>query len=376
MQEHDMSSNMLEIDLDSLQHNIKIAAEKIGGISRIIAVVKADAYNHGAVQIADKLSRCGIEIFAVANLDEAIMLRETGIKGTVLVFGPVFPEHLHVAAERDISITVECLDALVSARDFVLKTNKQLKIHIALNTGMNRIGFYADGSLSDELSEACHILRETKGLMTEGIYSHFCDADDKESDFCETQYKRFDDTVRVLGENGISFSMRHISNSAGFLTRSGFECDKVRLGIGMYGCEIETENLIPILSFRTHILQVFDVKKGETVGYARTYTAEKNMRVATIAAGYADGLNRLLSDRGEVVVRGKRAPIIGRICMDLSMIDVTDIPESKSYDMVTIIGKDGNEHITAEEHARLCGTISYEILCNVGKRAKRIYTEK
>lgn len=365
-----------EINLDNLITNYKIAQEKAKG-SDVLAVVKADAYNHGAVVVAKKLSSVGARHFAVANIDEACELRQAGLEGMILVLAPVIPERYKEAAENDISVAVCSYEDLCFADKFTKENNSELKIHIALNTGMNRIGFCTvDNDIATVVQKASKIISDNKNIVPEGIFSHFCDIENEDISFSEKQYGLFDKTVKLFEQNGISFKIRHISNSVGTIRYPAFHADLVRFGIGLYGCEFESDGVLPVMSFKTHIAQIFDIKKGDTVGYSRTYTAEKDMKIATITAGYADGVNRLLSNKGEVLVRGKRASVVGRVCMDMTMIDITDIPEALLFDEVIILGSDGKEQITAQDHANICGTISYEILCGIGKRVKRVYKEK
>lgn len=376
-------SSYAVINLDFLKHNLGVAQKKAGD-SKILAVVKADAYGHGAKAVSSALYESGVRHFAVANIDEALALRKNGLQGTILVLGPVLPLRLNDAAENDISVTVDSSESLAFAAAFTEASGKKLKIHIALNTGMNRIGFEAydygeigdDGSrLCESLLDAVKVLKSNRLLITEGIFSHLCDADNDDCEYTERQFERFEKTVSQLSAGGINFTYRHICNSAGTMKYSERRYDLVRFGIGLYGYEFPEDNLLPVMSFKTHVAHITAVKKGDTVGYGRDYIAARDMRTATITAGYADGFNRLLSNRGFVVIRGKRAPIVGRICMDMTMVDVTDIPEAALFDEVTIIGSDGGEVITADEIAENCGTISYEILCSVGKRVPRTYIE-
>lgn len=362
------------IDLDCLEHNLLTVKKKLCGAD-ILAIVKADAYNHGAEQIAKKLYSLGVHNFAVANIDEAVALRSCGVGGMVLVLGPMLPTRYPDAVKYDITVTADSIATLSSLDEYTKNSGNSLKFHIALNTGMNRIGFRADGSMTDDLLSASEMIKNNKKMIPEGIFSHLCDADNEDTSFTEMQYKRFCDTCDALSHSGVDFGIKHICNSAGTLKYPSFHCDLVRFGIGLYGCEDTKNSLMPVMSFKTHIAQISTVKKGEAVGYGLTYTAKKDMTLATVTAGYADGFNRKLSNNGYVLIRGKRAPIVGRVCMDMTMVDVSDIPEAVLFDDVTIIGKDGNEVITAEEVAERCDTISYEILCGIGKRVNRLYIE-
>ena len=360
-------SSYAVINLDNLKHNLAVAQKKAGD-SKILAVVKADAYGHGAKAVSDALYSSGVRHFAVANI----------------VLGPVLPLRLGDTAENDISVTVDSPESMAFADEFTRESGKKLKIHIALNTGMNRIGFDAydcgksaddESVLSQSLLDASEILKSNRLLITEGIFSHLCDADNEDCGYTEKQFERFEKTVSQLADKGINFDYRHICNTAGTMKYSEYRYDLIRFGIGLYGYEFPGSSLLPVMSFKTHIAHITMVKKGDTIGYGRDYTAPRNMRTATVTAGYADGFNRLLSNRGFVIIHGKRAPIVGRICMDMTMVDVTDIPEAALFDEVTIIGCDGEESLNADEIAESCGTISYEILCSVGKRVPRTYVE-
>ena len=364
------------IDLDNLEHNVSVIKKKLSG-AKILAVVKADGYNHGAGIIAEKMYRCGVCHFAVANIDEAIRLRSCiGTEGMILVLGPALPSRYNDAVKYNISLTVDSTATLNSLLSHLSGTENIIKIHVALNTGMNRIGFVCEkDGLTDELSQVAQVISDCKNLVPQGIFSHLCDAENEDTQFTKMQYEKFENTVKCLEKAGLSFELRHICNSAGTLLHKDFHLDLVRCGIALYGCEFKDSGLLPIMSFKTHIGHINKVKRGDIIGYGKTYTAQKDMRVATITAGYADGFNRLLSNKGEVLIRGKRAPIVGRVCMDLTMVDISDIPDAELFDEVTIIGKDGNETITAEDIARLCDTISYEIICGIGRRVNRIYVE-
>lgn len=362
------------IDLDNLAHNLATVRKKLNGTD-ILAIVKADAYNHGAVQVANKLYSLGVSHFAVANIDEALALRDSGVGGMILVLGPMLPTRYGDAVEADVSVTADSVATLSSLDKYTKASGNEVKFHMALNTGMNRIGFRADGNPSDELDIAAEMIKNNKKMIPEGIFSHLCDADNEDTSFTDKQYERFLSAVNTLSEKGIAFRFKHICNSAGTLKYPSFHCDLVRFGIGLYGCEDTENGLLPVMSFKTHIAQISMVKCGEPIGYGLTYVAKKDMKIATVTAGYADGFNRKLSNNGEVLIRGKRAPIVGRVCMDMTMVDISDIPEAALFDDVTIIGKDGTQCITAEEVAARCDTISYEILCGIGKRVNRLYIE-
>ena len=374
--EFERFSSYIVINLDNLEHNVGVIKQRLGN-AKMLAVVKADGYNHGVQTVAEKMYRCGVRHFAVANIDEAIKLRSViGTEGMILILGPTLPSRYPDAVKYNISLTVDSTASLCSIIDFLSGTDSRINIHLALNTGMNRIGFASfEKGLTGELSEVASRISECKKLVPQGVFSHLCDAENEDTGFTELQYSRFENTVNALSDAGLSFEYKHICNSAGTMFHKDFHCDLVRCGIALYGCEFEGCGLLPVMSFKTHIGHINTVKKGDIIGYGKTYTAKADMRVATVTAGYADGFNRLLSNRGDVLIRGRRAPIVGRVCMDLTMVDITDIPEAELFDEVTIIGRDGDEVITAEEVASLCDTISYEIICGIGRRVNRVYTE-
>ncbi len=374
--EFERFSSYTLIDLDALEHNISLVKKGLDK-AKILAIVKADGYNHGAGIIAEKMYRCGIRHFAVANIDEAIKLRSfIGIEGMILVLGPALPSRYADAVKYNISLTVDSCDTLDSLIGFLSKSDSAIKIHIALNTGMNRIGFKCEeNGISDELAGVSKKILDCKNIIPEGIFSHFCDADNSDTEFTDLQYSKFSNTAKALEDIGLSFKYKHICNSAGTMLHKNYHCDLVRCGIVLYGCDFPDSNVLPVMSFKTHIGHINIVKKGDVIGYGKTYTAQKDMKIATVTAGYADGFNRLLSNKGAVLICGKKAPIVGRVCMDMTMVDISDIPEAKLFDEVTIIGKDGNECISAEEIAAMCDTISYEIICGIGRRVNRIYIE-
>lgn len=373
MNESKTYSAYAEINLDNLVRNYNIAIKRASGAD-VLAVVKADAYNHGAQVVAKKLYSVGARHFAVANIDEARELRKSGLCGMILVLGPTLPERYPDVVESDIAIAVCSAEELLMIDKYTKETGDVIKIHLALNTGMNRVGFCAESTeISDIAKYASKIISQNENIVPEGIFSHFCDIENTDTSFSEKQYELYCKTVELFEQNGVHFKIQHICNSGGALNHPEFHRNLVRFGISLYGCEFSDSGVLPVMSFKTHIAQILQLKKGDTVGYGRTFEAESDMRIATITAGYADGINRLLSNTGAVLVRGRRAPIVGTVCMDMTMVDITNIPDAELFDEVTIIGCDGCESITAEEHASLCGTISYEILCNIGNRVKRMY---
>ena len=359
------------IDLDNLAHNLAAVRKNLADAD-ILAIVKADAYNHGSEQIAKKLYSLGVHNFAVANIDEALALRNCGVGGMILVLGPMLPSRYCDAVKENISVTADSVETLNFLDEYTKNSGNTLKFHMALNTGMNRIGFSASGNLTPELEKAANMIKDNKNMIPEGIFSHLCDADNDDETFTRKQYERFEKTCKILSDAGVDFGLKHICNSAGTWKYPKFHLDLVRFGLGLYGCEDYSGTLLPVMSFKTHLAQISKVKKSEAIGYGLTYVAEKDMTIATISAGYADGYYRLLSNKASVLINGKRANIIGRVCMDQFCVDVSDIPDVKRGDEVVLFG-DG---LPVEELADIVGTINYELVCNVSNRVKRIKKEQ
>lgn len=370
----DVKKTRAVIDLNAIAGNYTHTA-KACAPAKVAAVVKADAYGHGALAVAKRLNAVGCDFFTVSNIDEALELRTGGITGTILVLGYVLDEFLPEAVENDISLAVDTvahLKTILRAAD-----GRPVKIHIKLDTGMNRTGFFAKGDgapLDEELHKAVELIEKHPNLVCEGIFSHFAVADEPEgSAFTETQYARFTETVEKLRALGLKPTYRHICNSAGIVRFPQMHLDAVRMGVTLYGCGDLDSACVPAMTFKTRVINVHTLKKGESVSYGCTYTADADRRIAVIGAGYADGYKRCLSGKGHVLCHGKKAPLVGRICMDMAMVDVTDIPEAAVGDDVVLFGKDGDERLPAEKLAAWADTIPYEILCAVSARVPRVY---
>lgn len=367
-----------EIDLDAIRSNI-LSLEKIysnvNGL-KFCAVIKADGYGHGAVRIAEYISDI-TDFFAVATLPEALELRRAGITKPVLILGFLHPMFAAEAIENDISLTVfdtETAKALSAAAE---EAGREAKIHIKIDTGMSRIGF---APCRASIAEVLEISR-LPGIKTEGIFTHFFSADDDitKDNLATTreQFEKFDRICAALSASGLDIPIKHCSNSAAATRLPEFHKDMVRLGISIYGLYpspyVNEISLRPALSMKSHVVMVKEIQPGTTVGYGAAFTASRPTKVATIPAGYADGYMRLLSNKADVLINGRRARIIGRVCMDQLMADVTDIGSVCRGDEVVLIGKSGTEEITADELACLCGTIGYEFTCQINKRVPRIY---
>ncbi len=371
---NDFKKTRAVINLDALAHNYA-TLKKLHGDTRIAAVVKADAYGHGAVPVSKRLNAEGCDFFAVATIDEALELRENGITGTILILGYVLDEFLGLAVKNDISLTVDTCNKLES----ILKASngRNVKVHIKLDTGMNRTGFEVKtAALSAELKKAAEIIKNNENIIVEGLFSHFAVSDEPDGEeFTALQYERFSETAKLLEKIGINPQIKHICNSAGFTVYGKeMKMDAVRCGLALYGYMGEELGLEPCMEFITKIVNIHEMKKGESVSYGLKFTADRDMKIAVIGAGYADGFMRCLScGKGYVLCNGKKAPVIGRVCMNMSMVDISDIPDATVGDDIVIFGKSKDAYLSADEVAKNAGTISYEIICAVSGRVPRVY---
>lgn len=364
------------VSLDAVAHNFREMRKNIAEDTKVIAVVKADAYGHGAVQIARLVEEYTyIWGFATATEEEAIELRRAGIQKPILVLGIVFEEYYPELIRYDIRPAVCDADSAKKLSQEALRQGKTVHIHLALDTGMTRIGF-ADTPKSIETIKQIQML---PNLETEGIFTHFARADEYDRSPALIQLERYLDFLNLLKDAGITIPLLHCSNSAGIIRVPEANLSMVRAGITIYGIypsnEVERDKikLETAMEIKSHISYLKDVTPGTAISYGGTFVASKPMKVATIPVGYADGYPRQLSGKGWVLIHGQKAPILGRVCMDQFMVDVTDIPDTKSGDEVTLIGRDGNEVITAEEFGELSGRFSYEFICCISKRVPRVY---
>ncbi len=368
-----------EVDIDNILHNVGMVKKTLTGNSKIIAVVKADAYGHGAVAVAKALEK-ETDMFALSSIDEVVQLRNAGIGGRMLILGYTPAQFADVLQKERITQTVFSYDYIKDIYDSLVGSGNKLKVHIKLDTGMSRLGFAVqnDEMRKKTVRELSRAVSEfSDKLDFEGIFTHFSVSDEPEQDFTDIQFERYMKTVEELEDNGVSFSMRHVCNSAAIINYPQYHLDRCRPGIILFGMLPDKKTrdigLLPALSLKAVVSQTRTIEEGMSVSYGRRFTATKKTTLATLPIGYADGYSRLLSDNGEVLIHGRRAKIVGRICMDQCMIDVTDIPDVKRGDEVTIIGRDGNEVITATDIADRMNTINYEITCLIGKRVPRVY---
>ncbi|MCQ2517005.1 MAG: alanine racemase [Saccharofermentans sp.] len=363
----------VEINKDALISNIKEIRRITRPQADILAVVKADAYGHGDYETASTLLKNGANGLCIATIGEAVMLRKKGITARMLILGGTAIESYEDAVKFDINLAIYDRESAEALSQEAVKQGKTADIHIKLDTGMGRIGFPTDGSATEEIAEICRL----PGLNPYGIFSHFAVADTNEDEYTLEQFDRFMAQVNALKEVGISFEKRHICNSAGILRFPQMHLDMVRAGLILYGIKPDgcpegyTDiNLTPVMTWYSKVVHVKTVPAGTTVSYGRHFTATRESKIATIAVGYADGLSRSLSNGFELMIDGEMLPIIGNICMDMCMVDATDMKgDIKVGDIVTIFGKDR----PASELASKLGTISYEITCDVGKRVKRVF---
>lgn len=365
------------IDLDAILHNLKQMRAHINDDTKIMAVIKADAYGHGAVPIAWEMEELSyVYGYGVASVEEAMQLRNANIRKPILVLGYTFPYSYETLINQEITPTVFRRDVLHQLNEIAGRMNVKTPIHIKVDTGMTRIGIRPDEEGAAFVKEAL----SCENLVVEGIFTHFSKADETDKAFANGQLRSFLSFVaKCEEENDYKFKFVHCSNSAGIIDMPDANLDLVRAGIILYGMwpsedvSKDAVDLEPVLSLKSHIVYVKDVEAGIPVSYNGTYITERTTRIATIPVGYADGYPRNLSNTGTVIIAGKRAPIIGRVCMDQFMVDVTGIPECKEGDEVTLIGRDGSEWITIEELGAVSGRFNYEFACEIGKRTPRVF---
>ena len=348
--------------------------------TKIMAVVKTDGYGHGSVPIAKLLQEKEFLYgFGVATVEEAVKLRKQGIHLPILILGYAFPECFDTLAQEEIRPALFREDNLLPLAQAAAKAGKKVKVHIKVDTGMSRVGIRPDESGLDFIKKTA----QTQGLEIEGIFTHFARADETNKTSAYRQLRLFREFIeKVEQELEISIPVKHCSNSAGVIELPEANLDLVRPGIIIYGLRPSNEvseekvKLTPALSLYSHIIFIKELPAGSEISYGGTYVAEKPLRVATVPVGYGDGYPRSLSGKGYVLIHGKRAPILGRICMDQFMVDVTEIPEAKEDDLVTLVGCDGKERLTAERIGEISGRFHYEFVCDLGKRVPRVYVSE
>lgn len=366
------------VDLDAVGKNIDELKKHIDKRTKILAVLKANGYGMGAVPIAHYLEkRDDISGYAAATVEEAVELQEAGIRKPILILGYTFADSYEEIIRREIRPVIFTYEM---ARDYSLaarKLNKKVYCHIAIDTGMSRIGYQVTDDDADEIAATFHEFPE---LVPEGIFTHFARADERDKSFTDDQYLLFGTMISKLASRGVQFKIRHCANSAAAMEYMKDKLDAVRYGVTMYGMWPSDQmdksfTVTPVLSLKSHVVYIKTLPAGRSISYGGTYVTESPRVIATVPVGYADGYARTLSGKADVLIRGQRAPIVGRICMDQMMVDVTDIDGVSMLDEVTLIGRDGDECITIEELGDLSGRFNYEFACCLGNRIPRLFYE-
>lgn len=364
------------VSLDAIAHNFAEMKKNIAKGTKIVAVIKADGYGHGAEAIARLIEDYDYILgFAVATPEEALQLRTFGVKKPILILGIVFEEYFTQMIAKEIRLTVCTYEMAQKLSEEAQRQGRDVHIHIGLDTGMSRIGFADRQESVEEIKK----ISQLPNLKIEGMFTHFARADETDRSPAIDQLNRYLNFAKLLEDAGIQIPMKHCSNSAGIIRVPEANLNAVRAGITIYGIypsnEVERDivKLIPAMELKSHISYIKTVEPGAAFSYGGTFTAKKEMKVATIPVGYADGYPRSLSNKGWVLIHGKKAPILGRVCMDQFMVDITKIPDAKAGDEVTLIGKDGKEFISIEKFGDLSGRFSYEFACDISKRVPRVY---
>ncbi len=363
------------IDLDAICNNIDNTRKILGYETKLMVILKADGYGHGAVPIAKALLDMAVDSFGIAILEEGIELRKAGIDKPILVLGYTPKGQYKKLVEYNITQTIFQYNTAKDLSEEALSQGKTAKVHIKVDTGMSRIGFFDDEESIEEIKK----ISELKGIEIEGIFSHFACADEEDKTSANSQLMRFLAFTKKLEEEGIQIPIKHIANSAAIIDIPEARLDMVRSGIATYGLypseEVKKDVLAlkPAMEIKSHVSYVKEVESGVGVSYGSTYVTKGKTKIATIPVGYGDGYPRQLSSKGRVLIHGMSAPIIGRVCMDQFMVDVTNIPDVCQGDTVTLIGRDKEEFISVEEVANMSYSFNYEFICNVGKRIPRIY---
>lgn len=364
------------IDLAAVRYNLESMHRNTAPDVKIAAVIKTDAYGHGALQVARAVENLPyLWGFAVATIEEALALRADGRKKPILILGISFPEQYPAIVEEEIRPAVCSYHAAQELSEAAGRLGKTCRIHVKIDTGMSRIGFAVGEKSADEIAQIAAL----PNINIEGIFTHFARSDEEDKGAAYAQLALFRGMIGRLEERGISIPLKHCSNSAGIVELPEAGMDMVRAGITLYGLwpseEVRRDiiDLKPVMSIKSHVSFLKTLEPGQSVSYGGTYTAESARRIATIPVGYGDGYARGLSNKGCVLIRGRRAPIRGRVCMDQFMVDVTDIPDVREGDPVTLLGTDGAETITMEELGRLSGRFNYEFACLITPRVPRVY---
>ena len=359
-----------EINLDAIAHNVRVAKASLKPGTKLCAVVKADAYGHGAVRVAQEAARNGADFFAVALLQEAVTLRDAGIDLPILVLGSMLPDVADLVVRYDISHAVFDEERLYALNEAALRQHTKAKIHIVIDTGMHRIGVHVK-----DAGKFAKLAASLPGIYIEGAFSHFATADADDKDYAAYQFARFQEAMQLIEAEGVQIPIKHIANSAALTELEEYQMDMVRQGITLYGLHpahmIDCyKNFEPVMTVKTLVSFVKKLPAGASIGYGRTFVTKRESVIATIPIGYADGVSRQLSNKGYMLINGERAPIVGKVCMDQCMLDVTDIPDVKLGDEVVVFG---GRDLPMELVAEWAQTICYELICAVSPRVPREY---
>jgi len=363
-----------EVNLSAIANNVRVACRLAGRGVAVMAVMKADAYGHGGVPVARAALGAGATWLGVATPEEAPALRAAGIRSRILVLGPIAPQQAGLVVAHDLDQCVSDPTQAEALSREAASAGRTLHLHLKVDTGMGRVGLPPRAVL-----QAAERTAKLPAIRLVGLMTHFAESDADDPGFTREQLARFEAVTRTLRDGGFPIPLRHAANSAALMRHPAARLDLVRPGIMLYGCSPcatrrpDDPALVPALRLRTAISQITDLGAGGTVSYGRTFVAPRDMRIATLPIGYADGVSRTLSGRGHVLIRGQRVPIVGRVCMDMTMVDVTRAPDARPGDEAVLIGRQGAEEITADEVAAWQGTISYEVLCRIGPRVPRVY---
>ena len=369
-----------EIDMNAAEKNFNLIKSKLTPSTKLCCVVKANAYGHGAVYLSKLYENLGADFFAVSNIEEAMQLRNNGIKTPILILGYTPTSCASILAENNISQSVFSYSYAKELSASAKADGVNVKIHIKLDSGMGRIGFDSIHNINktvETIADVCNM----EGLIPEGIFTHFALADDGTdgAEFTRIQYERFTDITNKLASKNIEFEIKHCANSATTFEYPEYHLDMVRVGVVLYGVAPSNkvrgcEELTPVMSLKSVISMIKEIEQGDTVSYGCTFKADKKTKIATAPVGYADGFWRSNATNGtQMLIRGQRVNIVGRVCMDQLMLDVTDIKGVREGDYITLIGTDKDETITADEIAKNNGTIGYEMICAIGERVPRFY---
>jgi len=350
----------LIVDINKFKSNISTIKQKLNPGVKFLAVVKADAYGHGAIQISKAAEEEGVDYFGVATIEEAIELRESGINTPILILTePADLERLKGVLYYDISLTVFSNTFLKELKTLTKKINKKIKIHLKVNTGMNRVGINVEDAL-----ELAKKISSDEHLELEGVCTHLSDADNDDDSYTNHQLVKFNDLIHTLESAGINIPIKHAANSVAAMNHKNAQLDMIRVGVALYK---------DIFTFKSRLIHIHNVEKGAEIGYGRTFVAENPMLIGVVSVGYADGYSRALSNNASVIVMGQLCPVVGTVCMDMMMISLPTKLTVKVGDSVTLIGSEGQNTITVDDIATLCNTIDYEIMCSIGKRVPRVY---